>query len=66
MRNKSKEKEAEIMATTSSEESLISFHKGEEEYCDYGDSSSPDLVRLDAENLNDIIVSEYNAIHGSF
>lgn len=43
------------MATTSSEESLISMQH--DDYADHGDSSSPDLVRLDAENLNDIVVS---------
>lgn len=43
------------MANTSSEESLISMQDGDHAY--HGDSSSPDLVRLDAENLNDIIVS---------
>lgn len=45
------------MATTSSEESLISFQDGGD-HVYQGDSSSPDLVRLDlTENLNDIIVS---------
>lgn len=43
------------MATTSSEESLISMQH--DYHVDHGDSSSPDIVRLDAENLNDVIVS---------
>lgn len=47
------------MAATTSEESLISMENddcGKHEYEDYGDSSSPDLVRLDAD-MNDIVVS---------
>lgn len=47
------------MAATSSEESLISVENDDcskHEYGDYGDSSSPDLVRLDAD-INDIVVS---------
>lgn len=44
---------------TSSEESLISVESDDcskHEYDDHGDSSSPDLVRLDAD-INDIVVS---------
>lgn len=47
------------MAATSSEESLISVENDDSskhEYGDHGDSSSPDLVRLDAD-INDIVVS---------
>lgn len=52
------------MAATSSEESLISVENDDcskHEYGDYGDSSSPDLVRLDAD-INDIVVSRIHIL----
>lgn len=55
------------MAVTSSEESLISVGNDDcskHDYGDNGDSSSPDLVRLDAD-INDIVVS-CGHVHISF
>lgn len=50
------------MSAPSSEESLISVENDDcskYEYEDHGDSSSPDLVRLDAD-INDIVVSHHH------
>lgn len=52
------------MAATSSEESLISMENdiyGKHEYEANGDSSSTDLIRLDAD-MNEIVVSHINTL----
>lgn len=46
-----------MTAATSSEESLISMRNGSRR------ESSPDLVRLDAEHLSDIVVSDFVQSH---